>query len=322
MTDRSLILIGGPDTGKTNYLARFWQAARSRKGTLVAPQIPGDVSYVETALAHLLSGEFAPRSDTASDEGSSFALSVVAGEGETGFSAEVMVPDVSGELWSKAVEHFELPVEWMRRLREADGALLFIRIGSPENRAPLDWVTSARLLSFLETDPAAVQIDAPNAGAEEVDILNENAGPEEQDQDMVIDPGLPTQVALCELLRYLERALGRDRDDAPAPRLAIVVTAWDALDEVRAAKGPRAYIADEFPLLDGKLDDIADIEVEIFGTSIVDGDFIEDAFRDRFFVADIDDLGTVVTGGGKTLRKTKDLTSPVAWVLGIPTSES
>ena len=131
MSDRSLILIGGPDTGKTNYLARFWEAARSRKGALVAPALPGDVKYVENALAHLLQGEFAPRSDTNFEESNSFTLPVIGfNQSPSDDPAKIIVPDASGELWAKAVDQSELPPDWMKRLRSASGALLFVRVGS------------------------------------------------------------------------------------------------------------------------------------------------------------------------------------------------
>jgi len=45
---------------------------------------------------------------------------------------------------------------------------------------------------------------------------------------------IPTQVLLCELLRFLEHALKANNPGA-LPRVAVLVTAWDRLDKVRAA---------------------------------------------------------------------------------------
>ena len=59
-------------------------------------------------------------------------------------------------------------------LRRADGALLFIRVASGQDVRPLDWVTSRKLLEKI--------------GVQE-------------------ELGLPTQVMLCELIRFLEISL-------------------------------------------------------------------------------------------------------------------
>lgn len=59
------------------------------------------------------------------------------------------------------------------------------------------------------------------------------------------DPGLPTQVMLCDLLRFLEVSLV-DRPDGGHPRVAIVVSAWDVVDAEKFAAGPRAYFEHEY----------------------------------------------------------------------------
>ena len=40
---------------------------------------------------------------------------------------ELDIPDITGEIWRKAVETSELPSRWMRRLESAFGAMLFVR---------------------------------------------------------------------------------------------------------------------------------------------------------------------------------------------------
>ena len=69
MKKGSIILVGGPASGKTNYIARLWLAFAARKGKLQAKTLPGNIEYVNQAVAHLQAGHFAPRSDTNMDEG-------------------------------------------------------------------------------------------------------------------------------------------------------------------------------------------------------------------------------------------------------------
>src|SRR5207244_3356865 len=112
-----------------------------------------------------------------------------------GSEASIVIPDISGELWRTAVIDSEISEDWMNELRRADGALLFVRVGSDQDVRPLDWVTSRRLLARI--------------------------GQDDEDRKK-----LPTQVMLCELIRYLEFTMA-NRGDGGKPRLSVVVSAWD-----------------------------------------------------------------------------------------------
>ncbi|WP_426420950.1 hypothetical protein [Bradyrhizobium genosp. A] len=286
MTQHSIVLVGGPDSGKTNYLARLWAALRARQGSLIAPEVPGDIKYVEDALAHLLQGHFAPRTDKALEEGDSFEVPVRA-SGAQSESFQIVVPDVSGELWKNAVETSELPDQWMDGLKAATGALLFVRVGSDINVEPLDWVTASKLLSHA------------GGSAQEADADKR---------------AIPTQVALCELLRFMEHALGTESGEI-RPRVAILITAWDRLDALSAKKGPIAYLASEYPLLAGRIEDITKFEISVFGVSIVGGDFIDRDFKQQFFTTTLQSSGYVVLESDDGIQTKQDITLPVAWVV-------
>lgn len=286
MRSRSIVLVGGPDSGKTNYLARFWQSLASDSGCLRIAQLPENISYVEEALKHLLAGEFAPRSDKNLDSSvASCSISVAEGGQSNEVSTEIFVPDVSGELWAESVETCELPAGWMERLKASAGALLFVRIGSEQNVDPLDWVTKR---SLLKLDLAS--------GAPEPDKSS-----------------TPTAVQLCELIRFLEFALGTSTD-VERPRVAILVTAWDRLDAQLAKGGPSAFLAREYPLVAGRICDVARLDIAIFGVSVVGGDFDDAEFKKRFQKGTLQEFGYVVTEQGGEIRKEPDLTIPVSWV--------
>ena len=175
MAGKGLVLVGAPDSGKTNYLARLWAAVADGDGAFRARDLPQDISYVNRALDCLQEGRFAPRTEVGDDAGGR-SFSVEVGREDDDEAVQVTVPDVSGELWREAVESYELPAEWMRKLEQSVGALLFVRIGSDQNVAQLDWVTSSDLL----------RSDVPNDDRK----------------------AIPTAVQLCELVRFLEFALG------------------------------------------------------------------------------------------------------------------
>lgn len=282
MTCRSVILLGGPDSGKTNYVGRLWPALDAGKGMLIAADQPDDIGFVLDTADHLFQGHFAPRSEL-TDARRDFEIVVrINGSDNT---TQIVIPDISGELWRSAVDNSEIDAEWMEELQCADGALLFVRVNSDQDIRPLDWVTSKRLL--------------------------EKVG-------QVESRGTPTQVMLCELIRYLELMLS-NRPDGGCPRLSVVVAAWDLLDGEKSAAGPEAYIAREYPLLSGRLRDTF-LDVRIFGLSVVGGDLLIDTdYREAFLETGLDNHGWVSCFNTETGEwcKDPDVTLPVAWVVGM-----
>lgn len=283
MTSRSIILIGGPDSGKTNYVGRLWASLKKRTGKLQPVGMPTNIEYVNGAVEHLMKSSFAPRSDRNLETGRR-GFSVGVRCSVDGPLTELVVPDISGELWKNAIKDSELPAGWLNELKSASGAMLFVRVHSDLNVQPPDWVTARRLL----------------------EMYGEEAEPE-----------LPTQVLLCELLRHLNTLL-IDREDGGAPRVALVVSAWDRLDQERRAAGPVEFLRREFPLLAGRLWDTDRLEIRVFGLSILDGDLDDDeAFREGTRGKDIAEMGSVVIidDVGKS-HIVKDVTLPIAWLIG------
>jgi len=284
MSVRSIILLGGPDSGKTNYVGRLWPALDAKTGALVAAQQPEEIGFVLDTADHLFQGHFAPRTEHA-DARRDFRVvvrSVVSGE-----ESSIVVPDISGELWRNAVLESEISEEWMTELQNADGALLFVRIGSDQDVRPLDWVTSRKLLTQLGRDNHR-------------------------------DP-LPTQVILCELVRYLEFTMRR-RPDGEKPRLSVIVSAWDRVDPETFKQGPPTYLQKEYPLFAGRLEDCTALDVEIFGLSVVGGDLKDDPeFRSQFLESSLDQHGWIAVQNSETgeWERRSDITIPVSWLVGV-----
>lgn len=279
--NRSIILLGGPDSGKTNYIGRLWRALDVGIGALHAAEQPEDINFVLEVTDHLFEGGFAPRSEH-SDARRDFEVVVAATK--DGPRSRVVVPDISGELWRNAVIDSEIDPGWMRELRQANSALLFVRVDSDQDVRPLDWVTSRTMLEKL--------------GGKE-------------------DQGLPTQVMLCELIRFLEISLA-DREDGGLPRLSVVVTAWDRVDACMFDQGPIAYLEREYPLVAGRLANLESLDVQIFGLSIVGGDLKHDPeYRQSFLEAGLDGQGWVAVRDGDKWRKDSDVTLPIAWAVGF-----
>ena len=277
----SIVLLGGPDSGKTNYVGRVWPALDAGGGRLHAARQPEDIRFVLDVTDHLYSGSFAPRSEHADDR-RDFEVVVAAERG--GEETSIVIPDISGELWLNAAGHGEVSTALMEEMRSASGAVLFVRVNSEVDVRPLDWVTSKRLLSKLG---------------------NFDNG------------GLPTQVMLCELMRFLEATLA-PRPGGGSPRVSVVVSAWDLVDPGRFKLGPKAWLRREYPLFAGRLEDVEGLHLRVFGLSVVGGDLKADAScRDDVQENGLDGRGWVAVEDDGTWRKDPDLTWPIAWAVGV-----
>ncbi len=327
MIRRSIVLLGGPDSGKTNYVGRLWPSFKKRKGVLRAEGMPDDIAYVDGAVEHLMQGRFAPRSDRNLEVGRADFSIRVRGTSGNGALTELMVPDISGELWTRTVASFEISQEWFDVLNEAEGAVLFVRALSDQNVKPLDWVTARNILRLDADEELAVEA-ATGGGDEPMVAAKANAPMAEAEQPPAIEkasdavelpsePDLPTQVLLCELLRYLDLCLA-NRADRGRPHVAVVVAAWDLLDAEARAGGPIAYLRREFPLFAGRLADTSRVNVKLFGLSAVGGDLESDEeFRKRFLEKDITEQGwVVVEDEAGTWTEVADVMLPIAWAMG------
>ncbi|MBL4603397.1 MAG: hypothetical protein JKY84_11675 [Emcibacteraceae bacterium] len=285
MDAKSILLVGMPDSGKSNYIGRVWGALGEDNSSLFATEIPEDIIYIENLYGHLMGGQFAGRTDRGDYETPHQVTFKVAKKGEDNVSpTEILVPDVNGELWKKAVQTYELPEKWMDKLQGASSAMLFIGIMSKENKFPMDWVSARSLLSIH--DPKNIDIEA-----------------------------IPTQVALCELLRFIEFGMGQPID-GELPKVAIMVTAWDRLDAKTSTNGPMAYLKQEFPLFHGKILGSGNLNIKTFGVSLVGGDLeVDKDFKEKFLEGQIEGTGYVCIENEKGGAERVHLTEPIAWLI-------
>lgn len=273
------MLVGGPDSGKSNYLARLWLAFQSQKYDLVSSTTPTDVRYVESIAEHLLQGGFVPRTEP-EEKNREFHVSVETKDER--ISADIIVPDILGEIWAKAVSTLDIPEKWLAALRKSTAAVLFVRVHSENNVQPLNWVTTQDLLKL-------------GLGAEH-------------------DKSVPTQIVLLELLRFIDENI--NRKSKLKPKVAVVVTAWDLLSVDERNLGPIQYLKNEFPMFEGRLSDIDSLDIKVFGSSVVGGDFETEGFQDTFFDKGIHSTGFIVEDGTEgNVEESTDMTKPINWLI-------
>ncbi|KVD85838.1 hypothetical protein WI90_26290 [Burkholderia ubonensis] len=342
----TVMVVGGPGSGKTNYIARLWLAFKARKGALRAEGLPTNIHYVDDAVRHLMALKFAPRSERNIEDGRRDFVIEVRGSSGTGPHRRISVPDITGELWKMAVETYELPQEWIDEFKGSSSAILFLRANTTLNAQPMDWVTARDILKLHaaamddelggdddydeddedDEDAAAAigpivvpRIAAEPPAAAPAEPMTDDAVAKRGAFAVQIPPKkikLPAQVGFCELLRYLALLLS-DREDGSRPRVAIVITAWDMLDEETKSAGPMHYLKREFPLFAGRVQTPGRLDIELFGMSIVGGNLKGNAqFRASLKGRDLSEVGYTAVLRNGVMVEDPDVTLPLAWALG------
>lgn len=283
----SVLLVGGPDSGKSNYLFRLWIAINSGKSFLVKNGLPEQLEYLRTGGAELLSGEFAQR--TQFDVFSESVIPIKVGSDEEK-SGTLVVPDCRGERWIAVYEKREWSTRWEQYFSGDTGILIFLRASSDQIISPFDWVQCEHQWGGPIGEGAA------------------GAAPP------------PTQVVMTEWIQFIRKAY-RDRKGGGIPlRVGIVVAAWDRVPNDQKENGPRAYLRQEFPLLSQFIETNEGlITFGVFGVTIAGGDFDDEpGFKERC-LEQIDplSLGYVVVETPTGPKSEMDMTLPIAWAMGF-----
>ena len=296
-TQRSVLLIGLTDAGKTNFLSRLWIALSSNNGLLVKNGLPSVLNYLNDGAAHLLKGEFAPHTPHDVRDSSEIPVKGAANDSLVG---TLVVPDVPGEEVLRTYRTRQWSTDWESRVVEGTGALLFVRVDSDDLVAPLDWVTCPRLCG------AAGFREAPE--------------PKKDDEGTVIPP---TQVVLVDWLQFLRKAFTEKVGGQFIPRVGIVVAAWDRAPEAEKESGPEAWVRANLPMLwQFAVTNQDSFEIAFFAVSVSSGDFAADpAYKQAYLDGNPFKAGEVVHQLCGSVETTADITLPVAWALGLPTAE-
>lgn len=306
---KSVLLIGGPDAGKSNFLFRLWIAIDGGGGALVKDGLPAEVEYLRGGAERLLEGEFAEH--TPREVYERVVIPVRSSALTVPHSGTLVVPDVSGERVLDIFRDRQWSQAWEELISPSCACLIFVRAGSDEIIAPLDWATCF--------DKYGTVIDAPQtAGHDEIERSVGDASSTANSTDDEKPGKTPTQVVLTEWLQFLRRAFTDVVGGSFRPRVGVVISAWDAVPIEQQSRPPVAYLKENFPMLNQFIEANADrFNFQVFGVSIVAGDLkSDDEFKQNYLRAPRD-FGFVVHSLAGEWKRSCDITLPVAWGLGI-----
>lgn len=285
---RSIVFLGGPDAGKSNYLFRTWLAIEAGNLPLVKDGLPSDLKYLNTGASALLSGAFAPH--TSRDYNTACTIPVLI-RSPRQLRATIVVPDASGERWLDLYRKREWYSFWDQYVAQDTGYILFVRAASGQVVPAMDWVTCERLYGRQLL-------------ADEASKLKDRT---------------PTQVLLVDWLQIIRSQLNKGGRGPLSPRLSVIVSAWDAVPTDQQTLSPHSYLERNFPLFAQFLaSNLHGFDARVFGVSIVAGDLKNDpAFRRQYLDGNPIDFGYVVCEQETTPpAKSPDIALPILWAMG------
>jgi hypothetical protein len=290
--DKTIMLIGGHDSGKTNFVMKFWLSLNQGKGRILKDGEPEHFEYIRTASEHLLSGKYAPHTPVGIHNRCILPIrwNIDSNSGR----GILIVPDSYGEGWRKVFKSRSWSQEWEELISETCSALIFLRIDSEENVHPLDWISCIKLYGTptKESDP--------NGGTQK-------------------ETSIPTQVLLVEWIQFLRKAFSDRIRKSFRPRVGIIISAWDLAPFDQQNMDPRKWLKSNYPLLHQYLEaNIDQFDFSVFAVSIVGFDLNkpEEGQMDQYLDNPYNS-GYVVWSDSTGFHKDSDLTLPVAWSLHL-----
>lgn len=283
MAGTDVLVLGGSGTGKTHYAGQLLGRMRhDRGGSLrVRPGGVDDLSKLEEVLACLEEGRAAGHTPAETWTGIRCEL-----ETHDGTSVFLEWPEYAGERLFSIVDSRIMPDEWRGSVRSAAGWLLFIR------------PSTLKLYEDLLVRPTDVQpqhSDSPTAAVD--------------------GAGWDDRARYVELLQmFLFTAGWSTNQPIQIPRLAVVLSCWDELSgETRT---PEDLLANRLPLLNAFISSNWRAESwSVWGLSSLGRALRNDVPDEDFRTHGPESFGYILGPGQAT--QDRDLTSPVAWLLGV-----
>ena len=282
MSTNNVLVLGGSSAGKTHYAGQLLGRLRhDRQGKLrLRPGGVEDLSKLEEVLSCLEEGRAAGHTPAETWTGIRCEL-------ETNDGANVLLewPEYAGERLFAIMEQRLLPVEWRESVSKATGWILFVR------------PSTLQVYEDLLGRPTGVAPAHTQSGERSVD-----------------GKGWDDQARYVELLQMLVFAAGRSTfRRMSTPRLAVVLSCWDELEESGI---PDETLAARLPLVDAFIRSTwQDGAWSVWGLSSLGRALSQDDRDAEFAQKGPEQFGYVVPPG--STEHIKDLTAPVAWLLGV-----
>jgi len=301
MTARRILIAGIPSSGKSTFIAamRHVLISDETETALVMSRLADDERHLNALQDQWLALETFERTRENSEAWTTIHVRARA----TGEEAELIVPDLRGELFERPAATGRCVRPVADALEGADGILLFTNAEKPDDD---------HMISDYGDDDEAFDA-APDATIVGGDVDRRGGGPDETHKASAgirlrFRPDqMPEEAMIVELLQFANRR--------PRPRrrrrLALVVSAWDAVIGGGDDRTPTRWFKQQRPMLAQFLRHNSDAwDIRVYGASAQGGPLPEDAAR----LAALEKASERVIMIGPDVSR-HDPTTPVAWLI-------
>ncbi len=285
---RSIVICGFPESGKTTYLAALWHLVteRSEETSLRFESLrDGDHSHLNALAKRWRDGKTQMHTEVASNQLVSMNLVDTAGQ-----NLRLTFPDLSGESYRQMFEDRECDPTVAKIITDGEGMLFFVHA---------DKIRLPHLVTTVMAQSTSLGATIPSG---QYTPWNPRTS--------------PTGIQIVELLQLL----GLQPLSVPFRRVAIVLSAWDkVIDEGRT---PEDFLAERLPLLNQYLRARADgWDWRVYGISAQGADYekenetltaVQAAKLQQIRSLDSPSMRINVVSAGS---ESHDLTEPISWLI-------
>jgi hypothetical protein len=281
-TTPRLLVLGGPDSGKSTYRVQVFQRFEHKPGDLKLRKSVGDVTAIERDVDRLSQGLQPNHTSSNTFVTTDFALVDSADR-----QYELKFADYDGEQLRRMSNSNVLPAVWVERAQQADSWLLFLRIDN------------VRAVKNFMTHP----VDSGPRAEAKSDV---KPGP--------VPARAVTEINAIEMLQRLLFVRGASlRHRVGAPRLAVLLSCWDELPETERRMAPVELLAIRAPLLSRFVAANWNPEsVRVWGLTSTEKPLPADTPDEAFARKGAENVGYIVVGANQQER---DLTLPITWLI-------
>jgi len=286
----NIMLLGLPNSGKTHYSAQFYgRVTRVDTCSLnirVDEGAPPDLTLFEDAFSSLAAGKTAQRTST--NTFGNITLPLIS---QSKQKIDLTWPDYAGEQLKSVFLDRVVNKQWIELLETASGWVLIIRLDE-------EIVIQDRLQQLLKSPPSS----ALELGRND-DIQKNN-----------IDTIWDSNSKWIEIIQILLHSCHISfHNPIFTPKLAILLSCYDRLEEKFKLETPRNTLRAKLPLLDTYLHSIWNKDnISVWGISALGKNLEEDISDDSFVDEGPESQGWIITPEGEQIS---DLTLPISWLI-------